>query len=177
MLSLLDSPFVISEPNPLCTWMCMCFMQSFPRSICNVVWVLLVVLTVCKTCPCFSSLLVAHMPCIHNDSLSPQCSYGFPALQGYCHVAWFCALNVSSVDLALSLLFAWQMPAQPASPERVGCLRHDSRTSEQAASQTDAEDLALPSAFGKKSANVNLTFNSYAAFREQTKWLGILAAY
>lgn len=86
-----------------------------------------------------------------------------PAHQGYCHMARFCALNV---DLALSLLFAGQMPAQPASPERVGCLQHDSGTLEQAAFRTDAEDLALPSAFRKKSANVNLTFNSYVAFRE-----------
>lgn len=89
-----------------------------------------------------------------------------PSTSGLLPHAWFCAVNVPSVDLALSLLFAWQMPAQPASPERVGCLQHDSRTPEQAAFQTDAEDLALPSAFGKKSANVNLTFNSYAASQE-----------
>lgn len=43
------------------------------------------------------------------------------------------------------------MPALRASPDKVGCLRHDSRTSEQSAFQTDAEDLALPSALGKKS--------------------------
>lgn len=43
------------------------------------------------------------------------------------------------------------MPALRASPDKVGCPKHDSRTSERSAFQTDAEDLALPSALGKKS--------------------------
>ena len=106
------------------------------------------------------SFLVANISCIHNDSLSSRCCYYFPAHHSYCHMAWFCALNVPSVDLVLSLLFAWQMPAQLASPEEVGCRQPDSRTSEQAAFQTDAEELALPSALGKKRTNVNPTLNS-----------------
>lgn len=162
MLFLFDSLSVISVKGlkSLCMWIRMCFIQSFPESVWNMVWALAVV-RVCKTCCCFFfSLLVTHIPCIHNDSLSPRCCYCFPAGHNYCHMAWFCALNVPSVDPVLSPLFAWQMPAQLASPEKAGCLKHDSRTSEQAEFQTEAEDLALPSAVRKESASLNLTLNS-----------------
>ena len=112
--------------------------------------------TVCKTC-CSVPLLLVTPSLVFTTT---HFLLSAPRGHGYCHVAWFCAFNVPSVGPVLPLFFAWQTPAQLVSPGKAGCLKHDSRTSNQAAFQTDPEDPALPSALGKKSANLNLTLNS-----------------